>query len=926
MIGIKKFKWVWITTLLMCVLMVLTGCKNRLSTPTNLAIDQTSLTLTWDEVENATNYVIQVDDKSYVSSKTSYSLSKIEAGEYEIKVKACDGTNAYKDSKWSKEIDFTKEPETGLVYTPVNGNTEYEITSVGTARGDVVIEDVYKGKPVTRIAQKAFYSSGSIKSLVIGSNVTTIGDYAFTNCSNLKTIVIPDSVVTMGEYVFQGCRALEKIDIPSKLTTLKNYSFRYCKNLQEITGGESLITIEESVFADCDKLVSVTIPSSVESLGGSVFAQCNALETVNMGDNLKTLGGHAFFRCEKLTTVNATGLVKIGEYAFSECLELVSITIPNTTTSLGDYAFYACTKLASIKMGENVMKIGVNAFTKTIVGTGSIPSGQTGALIYAGDWVIGYVGVLYSDLDSMLREGTVGIGAWALAKSNLVNVFLPTSVKYIDDYAFYDCEQLVSLDVGKGVTRIGKYAFAHCKRLGRGYLDLGTKTEIIDSYAFYKCDDFGMNNEKNPIELPRTLKTVGTSAFKGTAIWTKAGQGVVYIDDWVVGYIDHPDAANVTLKDGTIAISNYAFYKSVNLTMVTLPDSLKNIGFAAFYECKNLNRVAMDERGSELEEIGDYTFYRCEALLEVTIPRTVQKIGRSAFYKSGIMIAEIPKWVKEIGLYAYYGCENLLQITFAQDSLLESIGDYAFGGCAKMKKIRLPDSLKKMGAKTFYKCLALQSVEFGSQLTEMGEAVFYNCSALKQINLPDSLTYIPEKTFYKCTALEDVQFNDNLTSIGDYAFYKCASLGKVVLPKSITAIGDYAFRGCSILTTIHLTKNIVDMGNHVFNNCKKLTIYVEGAEVPSTWAARWNSGYRPAIFQVTFHEDGYVQSMVVDKATMFNVNDQSIPAAPEREGYDFVGWTAIVEGVEVTYSMEQVKDVAAGTILTAVWQEKAEDA
>ena len=41
-------------------------------------------------------------------------------------------------------------------------------------------------------------------------------------------------------------------------------------------------------------------------------------------------------------------MTSIGEYAFSYCTGLTSITIPDSVTSIGNYAFYNCTGLTNI--------------------------------------------------------------------------------------------------------------------------------------------------------------------------------------------------------------------------------------------------------------------------------------------------------------------------------------------------------------------------------------------------------------------------------------------------------------------------------------------------------------------------------------------------------------------------------------------------
>ena len=52
----------------------------------------------------------------------------------------------------------------------------------------------------------------------------------------------------------------------------------------------------------------------------------------------------------------------IGDYAFHECANLTSITIPDNVTSIGDYAFYNCSNLTSIESPTSVTSIGSYGF------------------------------------------------------------------------------------------------------------------------------------------------------------------------------------------------------------------------------------------------------------------------------------------------------------------------------------------------------------------------------------------------------------------------------------------------------------------------------------------------------------------------------------------------------------------------------------
>ena len=99
------------------------------------------------------------------------------------------------------------------------------------------------------------------------------------------------------------------------------------------------------------KLNSETMTASVT--WGSYAGDITIPSTVN-GYSVTSIGDYAFTDCEALTSVTIPNSVtSIGEWAFGNCIALTSITIPSSVTSIGWSAFTGCTALASISVDSD---------------------------------------------------------------------------------------------------------------------------------------------------------------------------------------------------------------------------------------------------------------------------------------------------------------------------------------------------------------------------------------------------------------------------------------------------------------------------------------------------------------------------------------------------------------------------------------------
>ena len=928
-----KIKKIIFASFCLCLLLLsltcLVSCKEKLDAPVNLRLDESTLTLMWNRVPKARGYslIISGDDKEKTIRTNSVSLEDLSPGVYEIKVKAIGDGIDYSDSEWVS-YEFKRDTESGLIFNAIKNKTEYELTGLGSAKGDIVIPDEYRGKPVTSIANSAFAGSTDITSVTIGKNVRSIGKSAFIRCEVLVKVEFAEGsqLTSIGEYALQSCKKLESITLPDNLENVPAYIFSWCEGLRSVTVGENTKTICEYAFSSCEALESISLPDALTTINEYAFADCKLLSDFTFGPNVEVIGDAAFYNCSSITKAPiGDKLVSVGYFAFGYCVGLTELNIPDTCTDIGAASFYGCSELKDITVGSNVRYFGSQAFQKTEFYE------NADDIVYLGGWVIGCKDRKITELS--LPEGIYGIGSAAFSGcAELKNIDF-TGVKYINELAFAECVKLQTAVFDDSLIAIDSHVFYYCTLLRKVYL--GNRLETIGDYAFAYCER--LVNTKEAITLPKSLTSIGSSAFYKTAAYTGVSMGIVYIDDWAVDCINLGMFAygELVFTDGTRGIADYCCDNIRIMGYVFMPNTVEIIGRGAFY---GLNAVTAVYLPSNLKYIGDYAFYKCEyaqfgEYAHLTIPSRTEYIGRSAFYGCmGIAGLTVPSSVKTIGDYAFYKCENLGatvtnadhtefytgEIIFSEG--IESIGNRAFYGCLNITEITLPDSLKKLGSRAFYKCTALKKLTIGSGLEEISDYCFYNCTSLEAINIPDTVKIVGKYAFRGCSSATTLTLGNSLESIGSYAFYSCAAIENIVIPTSTVTIGDYAFRSCSSVSSVVIPANVQSIGKHAFYGLSKGVIYCEAESIPADWHERFNSSYRPVFWGCTLSEDKqYIVSFVKQSDNPVNISKADIIAPPSRNGYVFEGFSTSPDATSAEYTLTNITEAADGTVIYSVW-------
>ncbi len=115
----------------------------------------------------------------------------------------------------------------------------------------------------------------------------------------------------------------------------------------------------------------------------------------------------------------------------------------------------------------------------------------------------------------------------------------------------------------------------------------------------------------------------------------------------------------------------------------------------------------------------------------------------------------------------------------------------AFFFLQNLNKIKLPNSIKKIGKRAFEGCL-ITAINISEGVREIGEGAFNGCQFITSITIPNGITSIEKNTFTGCQNLTSIEIPESVTHIGQYAFQGCTNIKTITIPQSVTNIEQYA--------------------------------------------------------------------------------------------------------------------------------------
>lgn len=783
---------------------------------------------------------------------------------------------------------------------------------------------------VVEIAQEAFMENKIIKTVVLkGVHLKSIGNSAFKKCTQLTTITFSDSIESIGDWAFHYTTKLTgTIQLPNNLTSLGVNVF-YSSSITGVVINDKLTQIPSKAFGNCLNLKEINIGQSVESISDDAFYGAtfgNAGFVTSPIENFIVNSNNAYFFAKDGVLYQDQSLYMFPAGKMVDNEENI-FTIPDGINNISPYAFRQSIFNGTLDLNQ-VITLEHDAFVESKItklifapfvsvfskdsfnGCDSVEN-----IVFKARGVDNELGTFPDSLFS---------GKKALCKVEFEN----TSITMIGNYMFSGCEKLKTVIIPNSLKIIGEGAFSYS---GLTEIDIPKDCQLvtINSKAFYDCQDL------QSIDITKNVTTIGSQAFyqcyelKTITIYSSKlndfpirhqifynigrdiGDGVQLIIDSQVTKLPK----NLFYYESAYP-NNYKYFKLKKVTMSFNSFPIKKFGYlfghtdgnwwdnippsieevevifgtipnSAFSNCGKIQLIILNK-----DVTFEYSaFDGCEMLTEIQAPEDhveYTTIEGNIYNKDQtILIRYAPgklessvniNGVSEIRLGAFSSANNISELslpfvgdgssnsnaahfgyifgassyTYNKDCVpstltniiltkATSIEDNAFNGCGTITSIIVNDGVSKIGQNAFKDCKSLSSITFetDNQILVIDNDAFSGCSSIVStyintikdwcnivfVNQNSNPLYCGGDLFIGSEKKQLTELNTrdlSITEIKSYAFYNYIPLEKVSL-LNIATVGEKAFYNCKNLETINDTMSLTTIGKNAFEGCLKIT-------------------------------------------------------------------------------------------------------
>ena len=558
-------------------------------------------------------------------------------------------------------------------------NTEMYYIDIGKANN--IKSNAFRGN--TNVAQ-IFFKSTSANAVSATMDIA-IGENAFlgvgTTLANRLRVYVPVGAVGVGvtyascyrntlptnlaNYVYVTGTLIGSYEHGTIDYDIGEYSARMVTltdvDGNSVTGAEIIEYHAENITAD------YVFPTEVElggvtydviSYGEYSYANISIEEDIalNLPTEILSIGDHAF-ESQSISTITGYDLIKIGKYAFANCMSLIKVELDGVKR-VEDYAFYMCPELAEIYLGLYVEYIGSYA----------LYNDDSTATIN-----------LYLEVTTPPTTGTSPFPARQSAVQGRYTYYT---------YSFWIYVPGASLSTYRNTSPYSDYTgVISGRQLGEqhvvsfassgGYLYDIINTNEIEILA-YRAETGGS------ITIPETIEIDGTSY-------------------------------TVTSLKAT------AFDATTNVTGITIPRYVNNIETGFLNNNTSINTISVDRNNQYFSSQNGVLYDKNKTVLlkypptktttQFSVPSTVVVIGKDAFsYNENLNTLALGSSVLVIDKDAFRYCTSISTLSFSNTTVPYITGFGVFDTCTALTTISVPqDSLSTYQSNLFLRKYTIEA-------------------------------------------------------------------------------------------------------------------------------------------------------------------------------------------------------------------------
>ena len=582
------------------------------------------------------------------------------------------------------------------------------------------------------------------------------------------------------------------------------------------------------------QIKKAVVNKGITYVGTYAFRDCAELTSVSLPAGLEEMGSSVFRYCESLTSITIpAGVTSIGGDFFYGCASLKSVTLPDSLWDAGGCTFMDCTSLTSVRLPANLRDIAWWMFKDcTSLTSVTIPRGTVEVKKEAFDGCTSPKNVTFTGSAAdwkgvTIRPGNTALTSAAIKCTGSTVLTAPT----------------LTLSVSKKGQPTLKWSAVSGAAGYQLWCSYDGGDDCDPCYRWYANNDKTATSYTVPTDY---LEKGRTYTYKVRAVTSSGAVGSFSKE---VTFTYNP-AASLAAPTVTAGLDDQGYPA---LTWPAVPDAARYEVYRAASEDGDFAQLAAVTSNSYTNSAvltdGAAHYYKVRALDSdgeagpfsdvVSVTYTARpalvasgKCGDSASWKldaDGVLTITGAGPMADYGQHASDNCAPWR--TYANDIKkvvvqkgVTAIGSYAFASLERVTSVTIPEGVTSIGSSAFENCGlmaygGLGAVTLPEGLTTIGSSAFSG-SYMDSLTLPESLRTIGGAAFEK-SPLKTLTIPSGVTSIGNGAF-KSSHLTSIQLPDG-AQLGAMLFYQCYELTDVTLPADLTVIGDSMFENCTKLT-------------------------------------------------------------------------------------------------------